>query len=127
MLVARGKISSENEEKFQTTMLIAMCYYFIDEYQLSKTYLDEAIEHFNNWLDSNCPIKIFMPGGTGHFAFIIQKLYFIQKIESIGLEWRGDMSISEWRRNSISAERDLREGVKHAKEDFSSFVDNLFS
>lgn len=126
MLVAKDKISSSNEEKFQTTLLIAMCYHFINESQLSKLYLNEAINQFNKWIDLNTPIKIHY--NAAHLAvFIAQKLVFIQKIESMGLVWQGDTSIPEWRRDTISAERDLREGTKHAKEDFSRFVNNLFS
>ena len=126
MVVAKDKLSSDNEEKFQTSLLIAMCYHFINEYQLSKIYLNEAKEQFNNWVDSNSPIKVPILSATYHMAFLAQKLFFIQKVESIGLVWKGDTSIPEWRRDTISAERDLREGIIHAKEDFSRFVDNLF-
>lgn len=130
MLMAKDKISSSREEKFQTTLLIAMCYHFINEFQLSKLYLSEAKEQFNIWLDLITPIFIYNPippySAVSRIAFLSQKLIFVHKVESIGLEWRGDTSIPEWRRNSVSAERDLREGVKHAKDDFSCFVDSLF-
>ena len=59
-------------------------------------------------------------------AFLARKLIFVGEVESLGFEWKGDISIPEWRRNTISAERDLREGTKHVKEDFSRFVDCLF-
>lgn len=127
MISAREKISCDNEEKFQTTLLIALCYHFMNEHRLSTIYLNEAKSQFNIWVYSNSPKKVHLPTAAYHVAFLAQKLIFIGKVESLGLKWKGDMSIPEWRRNFISAERDLREGTKHAKEDFAHFVDTLFS
>ncbi len=126
MVSARGKFSNDNKELFQTTLLIAICYHFINEIKLSKIYLNEAKEQFNKWVDSNSPTKIHLLSAAYHMAFLARKLIFVGEVESLGFEWKGDISIPEWRRNTISAERDLREGTKHVKEDFSRFVDCLF-
>lgn len=125
MISARGKLSNDNKEKFQTTLLIAVCYQFINERNLSIEYLKEAKEQFNNWVDSKSPISFPIHNTVHHTAFLIHKGYFVDEVESLGMEWKGDMSIPEWRRNTISAKRDLREGTKHVKEDFSHFVDSL--
>ena len=127
MISAREKLSNNNEEKFETSLLIALFYHFINEHRLSLFYLNDAKSQFNNWVDSNSPKKIHLPSVAYHMAFLVQKNIFVVKIESLGLVWKGDMSIPEWRRNFISSERDLREGVKHAKEDFKCFVDSLFT
>ena len=126
MVSAREKLSNDKKEKFQTTLLIAVCYHFINESKLSKEYLNETKKQFNKWADLNSPIKIPLPSAVNHMAFLARKLIFVGEVESLGFEWKGDMSIPEWRRNTISAERDLREGTKHVKEDFSRFVDSLF-
>lgn len=76
-----GSISAM-KQRFQTALLISLCYRILSEHVLCVQYKDNAIKYFSEWLES----KSHCPSGKLHW----KKEYYDrvkEEVNNLGLSW----------------------------------------
>ncbi len=120
------KLKDSNVVKFQVALLIAICYYALNEKSLCNLYKDKSITKFRTWINQRAPTGITAPvPGMSLSINYTRYMSFRSEIEDIGFTWRGHGSFMTL--NASLMNKEISKGCDNAISDFEKYVELLFS
>lgn len=120
------KLKDCNVVKFQLALLIAICYYALNEETLCNLYKNKSVTQFRTWINHRAPIGMIAPV-TGMSVSINYPRYefFRNEIENLGLKWKGHGSFVAL--NALLMNVEISKVCNNAICDFEEYVEQLFS
>ena len=120
------RLKDSNVVKFQVALLIAICYYALNEKTLCNLYKNKSVTQFRIWINHRAPRGMIAPV-PGMSVSINYTRYecFRKEIENLGLKWKGHGSFVAL--NALLMNEETSKACNNAICDFEGFAGQLFS
>lgn len=122
------KLRDSNKLKFQCACIIAICYYVMEEFELSDKYIGFSKSYFSTWIDKRRPIGVKSVGlmRMGYFNYTRCR-EFRNELHELGLKWKGQPGIPlAFCTNWLIMNEETKLATNNAIQEYKNKIDGLF-